>query len=320
LELRQLRAFVALVELGHYGRAAASLNLTQPAITQRIQALEAEFGVQLLVRNAREVRMTPAGEEFIKYAKGLIQLEDRASGAMADHAAGLVGRLRISYLTLWDVGLPANIVAEFRRRYPTIKLEMTTGYSQMNIERLESGEVDFAFVGASIGAGNGIAVRALDRHELVLVMTPTHRFMQMTFVPIESLRGEPMIAVSSGVNAPLAAASSAWLTRHIGEPPNIVRLEPPDQIAGALSQAGKAVAFMTEHRASRAKSDGLDYRPLKPRPLIEYGVAYARDNQSPALANLLEIVDKLAPPLPAQVPGDSELIWTPPLRDGRIAD
>ncbi|OLD48954.1 MAG: hypothetical protein AUI42_10165 [Actinobacteria bacterium 13_1_40CM_2_65_8] len=312
MELRHLRAFVAIAEHRHYGRAAASIRMTQPAITHRIHVLEAELGVRLLERNAREVRLTPAGEVLIEHARGLVQIEERALGALRDHAAGIIGRLNISYLTLWDVGLPAEILAEYRRRYPAVKLELTSGYSQTNVERLLAGDVDFAFVGVAIGEHNGIAIRPLDRHELVLVMSPAHRFMEMESVPIDCLRGEPVITVSSGVNGPLAAASISWLTKYIGEPPNVVGEEPPDQMAAALAQAGNAVSLMSEHRAAIARADGLDYRRLTPKPLIEYGAAWVRDNPSPALANLLQTVDDIAPPLPADVPAGSELIWVRP--------
>src|SRR5713226_755741 len=101
--------------------------------------------------------MTSAGETLIGHAKQLVQLEDSALRALTDLAAGIAGRLRIFYLTLWDIGLPANIVAEFRHRYPAIQLEMTTGYSEPNVKRLLAREVDFAFVGASIGERSGIA-------------------------------------------------------------------------------------------------------------------------------------------------------------------
>lgn len=286
--------------------------MTQPAITHRIHVLEAELGVRLLERNAREVRLTPAGEVLIEHARGLVQIEERALGALRDHAAGIIGRLNISYLTLWDVGLPAEILAEYRRRYPAVKLELTSGYSQTNVERLLAGDVDFAFVGVAIGEHNGIAIRPLDRHELVLVMSPAHRFMEMESVPIDCLRGEPVITVSSGVNGPLAAASISWLTKYIGEPPNVVGEEPPDQMAAALAQARNAVSLMSEHRAAIARADGLDYRRLTPKPLIEYGAAWVRDNPSPALANLLQTVDDIAPPLPADVPVGSELIWVRP--------
>ena len=301
---------MAIAEHRHYGRAAASIKVTQPAITQRIQVLEAELGVRLLERNAREVRLTPAGETLIEHARGLVQIEERALAALRDYAAGIAGRLSISYLTLWDVGLPAEILAEYRRRYPAIKLEMTSGYSQTNVERLLAGEVDFAFVGVSIGEHKGIAIRPLDRHELVLVMSPAHRFMEMERVPIDCLRGEPMITISSGVNNPLAAASLNWLTKYIGELPNIVGEEPPDQMAAALAQSDKAVSLMSEHRAEIARAAGLDYRRLAPTPLIEYGAAWVRDNPSPILANLLKTVDDIAPPLPDEVPAGSELIWS----------
>ena len=319
LELRQLRAFVAIADHGHYGRAAESVSLTQPAITQRIQALERELGTQLLTRTSRGVHLTPVGEALIEHARRLILIEDRALRALDDHVNGVVGRLRISYLTLWDFGPPADIIAEFRVRYPAVQLDMSTGYSQTNMDQLSAGSLDFAFVGVSIGERSGIAIRTLDRHELVVVMTPQHPLALMDRVPIERLCGEPMIAVSSGVNNPLASATLTWLEAHIGEPPNIVRQEPPDQMAAALARSRDAVALMTEHRAMKAQSDGLVYRSLLPSPMIEYGAAYVRDDPSPALANLLEIVDEVAPTLPEDLPPGSELVWSRPARRSEIA-
>ncbi|TMB99988.1 MAG: LysR family transcriptional regulator [Chloroflexi bacterium] len=312
LELRQLRAFVAIADHGHYGRAADSVGLTQPAITQRIKALERELGTPLLTRSARGVNLTSAGQALIEHARRLLLIEDRAVRALHDHAKGVVGRLRISYLTLWDFGPPANIVAEFRRRYPAVVLEMSTGYSQANMDRLVAGNVDFAFVGVSIGERRGIAIRTLDRHEMVVVMTPQHPLALIDRVPIERLRGEPLISVPPGVNNSLVAASLSWLGRHTGESPTVVREEPPDQIAAALMRTGNAIALMTVHRAEIAQKDGLIYRSLVPSPMIEYGAAYFRDDPSPALANLLEVVDEVAPALPDALPEGNELIWARP--------
>ena len=313
MELRHLRAFVAIADTGHYGRAAASLKLTQPAITQRIQVLERELAVQLFNRNAREVSLTPAGEALIDHARALVQIEDRALAALRDHQAGIAGRLRISYLTLWDMGLPADLMAEYRRRYPTIKLEMSTGYSQSNMDRLVSGEIDFAFIGAAVAPRTGLVMRPVDRQEVVVVIPLTHRFAQLERVPIESLRGEPIVGVIAGINPKLNAAGVDWLTNYTGEPPNIIREEPPDQIAGALGQSGNAISFMSVNRAVIARAEGLDYRPLIPSLFVEYGVAYARDNPSPPLANLLAIIEEIAPPTSADLPDDGELLWGTPV-------
>jgi DNA-binding transcriptional LysR family regulator len=257
------------------------------------------------------VRLTPAGETLLLHAKTLVQEEDRTVREMKDHVAGLAGRLRISYLSLWDVGLPAHIVAEFRGRYPAIKLETTSGYSHVNMSRLLAAEVDFAFIGAAIEEQDGITLRPLDRHEIVLVMPPSHHLAKMESVPIGCLRGEPMIAVSSGVNVPLAAAVDRWIIKYTGEPPNNVREEPPDQLAAALAQTGNAMTLMTEHRAPIALAEGLVSRPLTPKPFIEYGMAYRSDTPSPALANLLKTIEDVTPPTP-DLPAGSELIWSRP--------
>src|SRR6266852_7102527 len=111
MELRQLRAFVQVASNKHFGKAAAAMRITQPALTQRIQALEHELGVQLLTRSAREVRFTHAGEALLPYAKRLVQLDDQALSELADIAAGRAGQLRIAYLLHGDVALQGKILA-----------------------------------------------------------------------------------------------------------------------------------------------------------------------------------------------------------------
>src|SRR5258708_33462965 len=147
MELRNVRAFVAVADERHFGRAAASLNLTQRALSLRIQVLEKEFGLQLFQRNAREVRLTPAGDALLLHARALVLEEDRALREMKDHVAGNAGRLRIAYLNVWNVGLPTQIVAEFRRRYPAGGRATIAGDAQVNAQRAIADEVGFAFFG-----------------------------------------------------------------------------------------------------------------------------------------------------------------------------
>jgi DNA-binding transcriptional LysR family regulator len=311
MELRNVRAFLAVASERHFGRAATGLNLTQPALTLRIQVLERELGIQLLQRNAREVKLTPAGEALLHHAKTLVQDEDRTLRDMKDHVAGLAGRLRISYLTVWSLGLPTNIVAEFRRRYPAVRLETMSGHSQSNVQRLVAGEVDFAFVGVpSVGPAE-VVVRPIDRQEIVLVMRPDHHLASMVSVPIVCLRGEPIIAVSSALKSPYVSAASRWLANHLGQEPNFVAEEPTDQIAAVVAHSSVAVAFTTASRAKLWEAEGLVARRMSPRPLVDYGVAYLRDNMPPALVNLLHIVEELATPLSDELPAGCELVWAP---------
>src|SRR6476660_8730449 len=152
MELRQLRAFVAVATEGHFGRAAAQLNLTQPGLTLRIQALEKELGAQL-----RELK---------------------------DRAVGIAGRLRIGYLSLGAIAFPGRVVAEFRRRYPTVQVDTSSDYSGVNAERLRGGMLDAAFlhpgfVGLRGDPADGIAVRLLSRDNVVLALNPQHELAKL---------------------------------------------------------------------------------------------------------------------------------------------
>ncbi|HXL77096.1 MAG TPA: LysR family transcriptional regulator, partial [Candidatus Eisenbacteria bacterium] len=123
MELRQLRAFVEVAEAGHFGHAAEHLHLTQPALTQRIQALERELGLQLLERNARGVRLAPSGTVLLPHARRLIQTEDQALGDLRAYLSGTIGRLRIAYQAAGDIPTAASLIAEYRQRFPAVEVD-----------------------------------------------------------------------------------------------------------------------------------------------------------------------------------------------------
>jgi DNA-binding transcriptional LysR family regulator len=230
---------------------------------------------------------------------------------MKDHVAGLTGRLRISYLNVWNLGLPTQIVAEFRRLYPAVRLDTTSGHSVLNAQRVMADEVDFAFVGMQAIDGDDVVVRPLDRKEIVLVMTPANHLAAMQTIPVVCLRGEPMIGVTSALGSPYVSAGRRWLAGHLGEEPNIVAEEPLNQIPAAVALSGRAVTLSTADRAALWEGEGLISRRLSPMPFVEYGAAYLKGNRSPALLNLLRIVDEVASPLPDRLPEGAELGWTP---------
>ena len=82
-ELRELRAFVAVAEELHFGRAAARLHVAQSPLSRTIQKLESEIGVALFVRNRRNVRITPAGELLLDSARELLLLSERVAERLA---------------------------------------------------------------------------------------------------------------------------------------------------------------------------------------------------------------------------------------------
>lgn len=292
MELRQLRAFLQVANSRHFGRAAASLNITQPALTQRIQALERELGVQLLTRNAREVRLTAAGEVLLPYANSLIHFEDRALRDLADNAAGSAGSIRIAYLLSGDIGTQGRIVAELRRQYPEVSVRTNVAFSRLNLDQLLAGDLDAAFIGP-LPIPNDAAVQSAGRMPLMLALPEGHPLTQEASVLVSSLRGEPVILWPQPWNPELHSSFKQWLAGHIGTAPNIVAEEPPDQALEAVAATGSAVTFVSAWRATSAHMNGIAFRPMVPEPVIQHQVVYRRDNPSPILKHLLRITDEV---------------------------
>jgi DNA-binding transcriptional LysR family regulator len=312
VELRQLRAFVAVATEGHFGRAAARVNLTQPGLTLRIQALERELGAHLLERNAREVHLTPAGTVLLPHARSLLRIEDRALRELKDQADGIAGRLRISYLSNGAVTFPGQLVAEFRRRYPTVRVETAVGHTSLNAQRLLDGIVDAAFISPGflgpVPIDDRVAVRLLSRQTLMVAMNPNHHLAKLEQIPVKALGREQVIMPAASPYQDIGLALKQWLIRQIGTEPNVVAYDPPDQALEAVARSTSVITFTNAARAANAPLPGVVYRRLSPALLSDFGLAYFREDESPVLANLLRLVDEMAEGEPGDVPEDSELL------------
>jgi DNA-binding transcriptional LysR family regulator len=320
VELRQLRAFVAVATDGHFGRAAVRLNLTQPGLSLRIRALEKELGTQLLVRSAREVHLTTAGTALLPHARSLLRIEDRALRDLKDQADGIAGRLRISYLSPGVVAFPGKVTAEFRRRHPTMYVETTAGHSELNAQRMREGMVDAAFLHPGfVDLPEGIAVRLLGRDRIVLALPPSHHLARLEQVPVKALRREALIIFASSSYRDFSGTFERWLAGQIGAEPKIVAHEPPDQALEAVAQSTSLITFANGARAESAPVPGIAYRRMLPEPLIDFGLAYFRDDESPVLANLLRLIEEMAGGEPGEVPDGSDVLAAEPGRPSTLS-
>jgi DNA-binding transcriptional LysR family regulator len=308
MELRQLRAFVAVATMRHFGRAAKRLHLTQPALTQRIQALEHELGMQLLERSSREVRLTRAGTVLLPHAQVLVQEEDEALKDLQDYSSGVTGRVRIAYHAAGDVSLAGSIIAAYRHRYPQVELETSAASSAANLQRLLDYTTDAAFALMPRARPDVLDARPIRREEIIVAIGSDHRLARMDRIPVEQLRGEPLAMPPVTVNPGLVAALSQWLVRRTGADLNVVSDDPSDLALQTVARPGMAAALVVRRTVAGQPPPGLAIRSLHPAPLAELVIAYRRDDTSPTLANLLRVVDEVAPFDPGGVPEDGELI------------
>jgi DNA-binding transcriptional LysR family regulator len=307
MELRQLRAFVEVAAAGHFGRAAERLRVTQPALTQRIQGLERELGVQLLERNAREVRLAPAGALLLPHALRLVQGADQAQRDLKAYSSGMVGRLRLAYQASGDLPTAGSIIAEYRRRFPAVDIETTSGSSGPNLKLVQNHLADAAFALMPSARPDGISARTIRREEVALALRSDHHLAQMEPIPVKALRGELIGLPPAALNPHLIAAIRHWLERHTGEELNVVSEDPPELAIETVARSGSAALLIVRRYAATPPAAGIAYHSISPPPFIELTIAYRSDDPSPTLANLIQLVDELVID-DSGVPDDGELI------------
>ncbi len=147
MDTRRLEAFVKIVDLGSVTRAAKVLNVAQPALSQQIAGLEAEFKRQLLVRTTRGVTPTEAGQTLYRYAKSIQRQLDEARRHILDANQRLTGNVTVGLAPLSSATLLAlPLLRETRRRHPGIVLHVVDSFGIVLSELMLKGSMDIALL------------------------------------------------------------------------------------------------------------------------------------------------------------------------------
>jgi DNA-binding transcriptional LysR family regulator len=200
MEIRQLRAFVAIADAGTFTAAAQRVHVTQAAISMQIRQLEIELGVKLFVRAPRRVVLTEAGEQLLQRARHILRDHDAAVDEVAELTGTQQGRLRIgsaSAVVTTDV-LP-KLLKEVRKQHAGANLSLVSGTSDALVHQLLNGELDLAFVSLPVEA-RGIHTERLSEDQLVAIASPRHRLAKQKTVSAYTLAGENLILGERGGN------------------------------------------------------------------------------------------------------------------------
>ena len=122
-EIWQLRYFIAVAEQLHFGRAAASLHISQPPLSRAIRALEDELGVSLFARTRRRVELTAAGTRLLEDTRRLVSQLERTVQEVRAMASGERGRLRIGFVSLADYGVLPELLRSYKAAHPQVQLQ-----------------------------------------------------------------------------------------------------------------------------------------------------------------------------------------------------
>jgi DNA-binding transcriptional LysR family regulator len=190
VELRQVRYFLAVAELRHFGRAAERLHVVQPAVSQQISRLERELGVRLLHRDTRNVSLTAEGAAFLEHAREIFAAAERAAAA-AREARQASRILRVG--TGSGLGdLLGAVLAELSGTHPDLSVELTRVTERERLRELAAGRLGAAVVRGPAALPGGLSLHQVVSEPLVAALpaaltTPgrrTVRFPELAPVPV----------------------------------------------------------------------------------------------------------------------------------------
>lgn len=221
LELRQLRYFAEVARHRHVTRAAESLGLAQPALSQQIRLLERELGLELLDRSRRQIELTEAGRVLAEWAERILADVAAARADLEEFAGLRRGRVVVGTAplqTLGQIALPA-LLAEFYARYPGVEIILREAPTEVLLDQLAAGSLDLA-IGAVVDEGppSGIAAATLFVDELVAIVSPSDPFAAHRRMKVADLAGASIVAFPEGSpsrRALLRAASEAGFALRI---------------------------------------------------------------------------------------------------------
>lgn len=168
LSMRHLRYFDALAQHGHFGRAAEVCAISQPALSLQIKELEAVLGAPLVERGARQIRLTPLGEEFALRVRDILRAVDELGDLARATAGPLAGRLRIGVIPTVAPYLLPRLIKVLARRFPGLDLRPREAVTGRLIADLAQGRLDTAVVALPVSEPS-LVERPLFDEEFVLV-------------------------------------------------------------------------------------------------------------------------------------------------------
>ncbi|GGX24654.1 LysR family transcriptional regulator [Streptomyces lomondensis] len=298
MDLKAVRAFVAIADSGQFQKAAVDLSLTQQAVSKRIAALEKDLGVRLLVRTPRGAELTIDGQALLPHARVLLQAEERAVAAVrpGDRAlrVDVVGRRAAT----------GGLVQDFHRAHPEIPLDVVTLFdADTAMAAVRDGAVDATFRAVTMPGHrlpDGIeAVPVLDE-PLHLCVGPDHEFARAESVTPAQLAGHriwmPGNVPGTEWHAYYEALAAAFGPTIDTIGPNFGLEALLDTIAGSPTVA----TFLSE-RTPHVWPVGHDLRlvPLRdPTPVYPHSLLCRPDNPHPGLAALRDHLTATRPRLP----------------------
>jgi len=286
-ELRHLVYFREVARQLHFRRAAEALSIAQPALSRQVAQLEAALGVRLLSRSSRRVELTQAGSALVERIEPVLAALRRIPADLEAVAEGRVGRLRVAFTGLAMATVLPDILRDFHRRFPGIRLELNESPTSAQIAALQAGEIDCGLFPPD-APSPGIHTTVLLRERNGILLPADHPLRAKKAVRLRDLAGTPFVLFPRALNPGfydrvLAAFAAA------GVAPRIAEEVWPRANGVGLVRAGVGATFVCPSEAKHLPQRVVFRKLVGPAPESRLVVGWrSTHTPTPALSALLD--------------------------------
>ena len=297
MDVHKAKAFLAVAEDLHFGRAAVRLHMAQPPLSRLIRALEDELGAVLFERNPRRVALTAVGEALVEPARELVMQSERVIQLVRRVQQGETGRVRLGFAGASVNAVVSALARRVRSDRPGLALELYgSQLSYPGLEGLRAGALD-AVVGRWDMLPRDVESRVVAQEELLVALPDNHPLAGAEAVSMADIADEPWIVLPGGSGATLS--NRLHLLGIRGRfVPRIVQTAVDSATQLLLVDAGVGIALTFSGVSESVPVHSVVFRPLAPGlGPVEVRLAWRKADANPALSAVIKISEAVYPGL-----------------------
>ena len=256
MDIKDMRAFYAIVEEGNISHAAQRLDIAQPALSRQMKRLESSLGVQLFERGSRRIRLTDAGRVMYTRVEHILGMVDGTVREITEIGSGIAGSIRLGTITTSGALLLPELISEFHSRYPNVTYQIWEAEGARILELLDNRVIEIGITRTQVDSKVYESI-VLPNEPLVLIMNKEQEIGAASDkVELKELKDQPIIIPLRWQSVFIANC------RKLGFEPNIVCVSDSIVQDLLLAKMGMGMALLPVSSKTLLTDGNLIYKKL----------------------------------------------------------
>ena len=256
MDIKDMRAFYAIVEEGNISHAAQRLDIAQPALSRQMKRLETSLGVQLFERGSRRIRLTDAGRVMYTRVEHILGMVDGTVREITEIGSGIAGSIRLGTITTSGALLLPELISEFHSRYPNVTYQIWEAEGARILELLDNRVIEIGITRTQVDSKVYESI-VLPNEPLVLIMNKEQEIGAASDkVELRELKDQPIIIPLRWQSVFIANC------RKLGFEPNIICVSDSIVQDLLLAKMGMGMALLPVSSKTLLTDGNLIYKKL----------------------------------------------------------